>query len=108
MPQVNINVKNEVDSKIQKDIKKDAKYENESTINKNDYINKQVELVWKKFLDSNPELLKKLSSLDSDSIKNASSAGSILIANGMYNEAKEWKEYRRKELSKEGIKDLDN
>lgn len=101
---INISLSNkEQESQSQKDIKEDIKYERESIDNKNEYINNQVQLIWKKFLDSNPDIFKKLSSLLDKDNNNALTVGSVMIANGMYEEAKLWKEYRTKELSKLNI-----
>lgn len=84
------------ESKIQKDIKEESKFENNITNTIEDSKNNQLELLWKSFLDSNPSILIKLSNINKLP-ENASSAGSVLLANGMYEEAKLWKEFRKKE-----------
>lgn len=83
------------ESKIQKDIKEESKFENNITNTIEDNENNQLELLWKSFLDSNPSILIKLSNINKLP-ENASSAGSVLLANGMYEEAKLWKEFRKR------------
>lgn len=82
------------ESKIQQDIKEESKFENNITNTIEDNQNNQLELLWKSFLDSNSSILIKLSNINKLP-ENASSAGSVLLANGMYEEAKLWKEYRK-------------
>lgn len=101
--QINL-VNNKDNSPVKEELKDEQKYESRSDTNKNEYISKQIELIWKKFLDSNPEISKSLSKLDKP-IENASTAGSLLISNGMYEEANRWKIFRRNELKKLNIKE---
>ena len=82
------------ESKIQQDIKEESKFENNITNTIEDNQNNQLELLWKSFIDSNSSILIKLSNINKLP-ENASSAGSVLLANGMYEEAKLWKEYRK-------------
>ena len=107
MPQLNIQLNNNTDDKIessiQKKITEDSKFNYQSNEIKNDYINKQLELIWKKFLDDNPEIFKKISNILDKDNSNVTTIGSVLIANGYYEEAKIWKEYRSKELNKLNI-----
>ena len=90
-------------SNVQKEIELDSNFENNISNAIDDNNNAQIEVIWKKFLDSNPSIMIKLSKLkdnSNNSISNASIAGSLLISNGMYNEAKLWKTFRRNELDK--------
>lgn len=102
--QINIKLtdKNEI-SDIQKEINSDSNFENNITNAIDDNNNNQIEIIWKKFLNANPSIMIKLSKLNdnsNNSINNAFTAGSLLISNGMYNEAKLWKTFRRNELDK--------
>ena len=81
---------------VKKDIENDNKFKDNLDTIQDEYKNKQLELIWKKFLDENPFISKKINEVP----ENASTAGSLLIGNGMYEEAKKWKEYRKTELSK--------
>lgn len=83
------------ESKTQKDIKEESKFENNVTNVIDNNKNNQLELLWKSFLDSNPSILIKLSNINKLP-ENVSSAGSILLTNGMYEEAKLWKEFRKR------------
>ena len=90
-------------SDIQKEIDFDSKFENNITNAIDDNNNNKIEIIWKKFLDSNPSIMIKLSKLNdnsNNSINNALTAGSLLISNGLYDEAKLWKTFRRNELDK--------
>ena len=97
---INLVLKDE-ESPTKKDLKVDAEYNSKAKDNKTEYINKQLELIWKKFLEKNPSISEKLDEVP----ENIGTVGSILLSNGMYDEATKWKEFRRSELSKMHIKD---
>ena len=98
--EISINVANkEEDSEIKKEIKQDQTFEKNIKEIQDNHINSKLEEIWKSFLDQNPSIVRKLSGIDKN-IGNASTAGSLLISNGMYDEAKQWKVYRRDQLKK--------
>ena len=87
-------------SQIQKDLEITSDIESHINDQIDKEKNNQIEKIWKSFLEDNPEIMSKLSKFDKLP-ENASAAGSFLLANGMTEEARLWKDYRRNKV-KEG------